>query len=215
MGPPGAGKGTQAKLLADKISYCQFSTGSAFRDVAMQDTDLGRRVKKIIDNGYLAPPEMAAEIVTTAVQKHLEHGRGLIFDGTPRTVREAQIVDDFFIERGLGDPLPILLAVDKNEMMRRSAEREFCLTDQGDDFPVATQKDRERCREAGGTVGRRPDDDPQKFATRWGEFLEQTQPVIEQYRERGILKEVDGMRSIAEVHEEVMGVVNSFQNPKS
>lgn len=137
MGPPGAGKGTQAKLLADKIGYHQFSTGSAFRNVAAQNTGLGRRVKEIIDNGYLAPPEMAAEIVTTAVQEHLECGQELIFDGTPRTVREAQIVDDFFTERGLGDPLPILLTVDKDEMMQRNAKRLFCMIAKGDDFPVA------------------------------------------------------------------------------
>lgn len=72
--------------------------------------------------------------------------------------------------------------------------------------------DEERCREAGGEIGRRPDDDPEKFATRWSEFLEQTQPVIEQYRERGILQEVDGMESVAEVHEGVMGVIRLMTN---
>ena len=71
------------------------------------------------------------------------------------------------------------------------------------------------CREMGGTVGRRPDDDPEKLATRWSEFLEQTQPVIKQYREQGILKEVDGMRSVAEVHEEMMRIINFFQGSES
>ena len=210
MGPPGGGKGTQAHRLAEKIGYSRFSTGDAFREVSRQDSELGRRVKETIDNGFLAPPEMAAEIVIAAVRTRIEAGEGLIFDGTPRTVEESKVVDDFFAEQGYGKPLIMYLAVDKNEMIRRNSIRKFCLGIAGD-FPVVTDEDRERCEKAGGKIGTRPDDDPTKFATRWDEFMTRTYPVVEGYRQKGIVHEVDGMPSVEEVHAQIMEVVKSYQ----
>ena len=209
-GPPGGGKGTQAHRLAEKIGYSRFSTGDAFREVSRQDSELGRRVKETIDNGFLAPPEMAAEIVIAAVRTRIEAGEGLIFDGTPRTVEESKVVDDFFAEQGYGKPLIMYLAVDKNEMIRRNSIRKFCLGIAGD-FPVVTDEDRERCEKAGGKIGTRPDDDPTKFATRWDEFMTRTYPVVEGYRQKGIVHEVDGMPSVEEVHAQIMEVVKSYQ----
>ena len=210
MGPPGGGKGTRAHRLAEKIGYSRFSTGDAFREVSRQDSELGRRVKETIDNGFLAPPEMAAEIVIAAVRTRIEAGEGLIFDGTPRTVEESKVVDDFFAEQGYGKPLIMYLAVDKNEMIRRNSIRKFCLGIAGD-FPVVTDEDRERCEKAGGKIGTRPDDDPTKFATRWDEFMTRTYPVVEGYRQKGIVHEVDGMPSVEEVHAQIMEVVKSYQ----
>ncbi len=210
MGPPGAGKGTQAAKLAEKIGYAQFSTGSAFREVAAQDTELGRRVKETIDNGYLAPPEMAAEIVIAAVKKHLEQDEELVFDGTPRTVKEAELVDKYFAKEGYGQPLAILLKVDREEMIKRNADRKFCLEARGGDFPVFTAADEKRCRQRQGRIDRRADDDPEKFATRWQEFMERTFPVIEKYRSQGALEEVNGMLSIPQVHRQIMDAINQY-----
>ncbi len=213
MGPPGGGKGTQAELLAKKIGYKRFSTGDAFREVSRQDTELGKRVKEIIDNGFLAPPEMAAEIVKIAVKKYIEAGEGLIFDGTPRTVEESKIVDDFFEEQGYGKPLVIYLNVDKGEMIKRNSKRKFCLGVSGD-FPVADDEDVKKCEEMGGTVGMRPDDEPEKFATRWDEFMNRTYPCVEKYRSWGVVGEVDGMSSVEDVHESVMKVVEQFERKR-
>lgn len=209
MGAPGAGKGTQAEKLAQAIGYVRFSTGDAFRHVARQDTPLGRRVKETIDNGYLAPPEMAAEIVIAAVREHVSAGKGLVFDGTPRTVPEAKIVDEFFADREYGRPLVIYLNVDREEVMRRNSVRRFCLGIDGD-FPIVSLVEEERCRERGGTVGIRADDAPEKFATRWDEFMRQTYPVVESYRSEGIVYEISGMKSIDEVHAEVMVSIRSL-----
>lgn len=209
MGPPGAGKGTQAELLAQKIGYHQFSTGDAFRSISRQDTELGRKVKKAIDNGYLMPPEMAAEVVIEAVQKHVVKGSGLVFDGTPRTEREAQLVDNFFTEQQYGRPLAIFLSVGRQEMMERNSKRRFCLDIQND-FPVVTLQDEQKCEELGGRIGVRPDDEPEKFETRWQEYQTQTYPVVKKYQAEGILKEVDGKASVEEVHRQVMEVINSF-----
>ncbi len=213
MGPPGAGKGTQARLLAEKIGYHQFSTGAAFRTLAGRDTKLGRRVREAIDNGYLASPKMAADIVIAAVKEHIERGERLVFDGTPRTSREALLVDEFFAQRGYGQPLVIYLDADKEEMIRRNARRRFCLGIEKD-FPVLAEEDRLRCERLGGRVGVRPDDTPEKYETRWSQFLGHTWPVVEKYRQEGISYEVDGMGSIEEVHKRVMGVISTVSRGK-
>lgn len=206
MGPPGAGKGTQAKMLARTIGYIQFSTGDAFREVSRQDSALGHKVKETIDNGFLAPPELAAKIVIAAIKKHLENGHGLVFDGTPRTVKEAGIVDNFFLKQKYGRPLVIYLKVDQAEMARRNSERKYCLDIAGD-FPVLTEGDQLECKKKGGRVGVRPDDEPAKFQTRWAEFMNQTHPVIEGYQKKGMVYELNGMASIADVQKQIMNLI--------
>lgn len=210
MGPPGAGKGTQAEMLAQKIGYHRFSTGDAFRAQARQNTPLGRRVKETIDNGYLMPPEDAAAVVTEAVREHLEQGRGLIFDASPRTVTEAAMIDAFFEEQGYGRPLVISLKIDKKDMIERNSKRKFCLDIEGD-FPVVSEEDVRRCEELGGRIGIRPDDEPEKFETRWSQFTELTYPIFEKYQEEGILREVDGKKSIEDVHEQVIAVIEEYE----
>ena len=210
MGPPGAGKGTQAENLAQELEYHRFSTGDAFRAISRQDTELGRRVKETIDAGLLAPAEMAAEVVIDAVKEHVKGGSGLIFDGTPRTVKEAALVDKFFEKEGYGRPMAILLDVDKNEMIRRNSQRRFCLDIDGD-FPVINEADEKKCADLGGHVGKRPDDDPDKMDTRWSEFQKNTAPVIAKYEKEGILQRIDGLRSIEDVHKSVMELIDSLR----
>lgn len=208
MGPPGGGKGTQAEMLVTETGYSRFSTGDAFREVSRQETELGRGVKNTIDQGILAPPEMAAEIVIEAVKKHVASGEGIIFDGTPRTEKESEMVDEYFEREGYGRPLVLYLNIDKDEMIERNSIRKFCLGVSGD-FPVVNDGDREKCERLGGTVGTRPDDEPEKFETRWSEFMKHTFPVVEKYRKQGIVCEVDGMVEIPSVHKQIMEVINS------
>jgi len=209
MGAPGSGKGTQAEMLSQTLGYHRFSTGSAFRETAQQPTDLGRQVKNLIDNGFLAPPELAAQIVIEAIKKHVTAGAGLVFDGTPRTLEEAALVDEFFAKNNYGRPLAILLDVPQEEMIKRNSKRRFCLGIKSD-FPVITEEDAAKCTAQGGTVGMRPDDDPAKFATRWDEFKKRTYPVVENYEQTGILKRVDGQGTIEDVHAAVMNVIQAY-----
>lgn len=212
MGAPGAGKGTQADLLAKAIGYDRFSTGAAFREISQQDTPLGREVKELIDNGRLAPPPLAAKIVIKAVEQHFMAGRGIVFDGTPRTVEEATTVDAFFKAHQYSEPLVILLKIDEQEMRSRTSKRLFCL-DIPNDFPVITDQDKQRCQELGGRVGVRPDDEEKKLAIRWDVFNKRTMPAIALYRRQGALQEIDGVGSIAEVHHRVMHIINSYEYP--
>lgn len=209
MGPPGAGKGTQTMLLSPEIGYEQFSTGDAFRKIAQKDTPLGKKVKDIIENGYLAPPELAAEVVITAVKEHLEKGDKLIFDGTPRTKEEADLVDDFFLKGGYGRPLVIYLDSDQETMVERNGKRMFCMG-VTPDFPIIFRRDEKKCIDLGGHLGRRADDDPSKFGTRWQQFLELTKPVIDAYRAEGILQVVDGKMPIKDVHKSIVTTINSL-----
>ncbi|OGY36006.1 MAG: hypothetical protein A3E36_04270 [Candidatus Andersenbacteria bacterium RIFCSPHIGHO2_12_FULL_45_11b] len=213
MGMPGAGKGTQAEMIAETVGYMQFSTGNAFRTISRQDTDLGRRVKETIDNGFLAPPEMAAEVVIAAVQEFVSHDTGLVFDGTPRTVRESEIVDQFFLDHGYGRPLVLYLEVSKEIMMERSSKRLYCM-DIADGFPVLDDKDAALCASRGGRVGRRPDDEPEKFLTRYNEFMKHTYPVVERYRKESILHVIDGSQDRHVVHEAIMGIIGQYDYEK-
>lgn len=212
MGAPGAGKGTQADLLAKAIGYDRFSTGAVLRKLTQQDTPLGREVKELIDNGRFAPPPLAAKIVMNAVEEHFMQGRGIVFDGSPRTLEEAIKIDAFFESHHYGQPLVILLKIDEQEMRARTSKRLFCL-DIPNDFPVVTDKDKAHCQELSGRIGVRPDDGEKKLAIRWEVFNNRTMPVIESYRQQGLLQEIDGVGSIAEVHHRVMHVVNSYEYP--
>lgn len=207
MGPPGAGKGTQTMLLAPEIGYTQFSTGDAMRRIAGRATDFGRKIKGIMESGALCPPELVAEIVITAVREHLEKGENLIFDGTPRTMIEAEKVDEFFAAENYGRPLVLYLDTDKATMVDRNGKRKFCLGIEGD-FPIIFKKDTQKCLDLGGTIGVRADDDPSKFDTRWDQFMELTWPVIEKYKREGIVQVMDGKASIADVHKEIVQTLN-------
>lgn len=213
MGPPGAGKGTQADLLAHEVGYIRFSTGGAFRDVAHRDTELGRTVKNLMENGLLCPPEVAAEVVTTAVQKHLAGGHGIVFDGTPRTVKEAELVDEFFEKENYGKPLAVVLNISRDEMIRRNSKRIFCL-DVANDFPILTEADKERCEELDGVAGRRVDDEPSKLAIRWDEFMKHTNPVIQRYLTTDIGHDINGEQPVQAVFSDILELIHSLQANK-
>ena len=210
MGPPGAGKGTQAELLAQKINYHRFSTGDAFRAMARQNTPLGHKVNDIIHGkGKLMPGEDAAAVVIEAVKKLATGKQGLIFDGTPRTLVEANIIDEFFTQAGYGRPLAIVLKVDKEDMITRNSKRKFCLNI-NNDFPVTNDKEAAKCVALGGIVGARADDAVDKIEARWQEFTSKTAPVIAKYKAEGIVQEIDGKRSVQEVFSDIATFVDSL-----
>lgn len=215
MGMPGAGKGTQAELLAHDIGYCQFSTGNAFRQIALEDSDLGRQVKETIDNGFLTSPEMAAKVVISAVEEYIDRGDFLVFDGTPRTLREMEIINAHLAEKNYGEPLIIYLEADMETMIERNSKRRLCL-DVQPEFPVTTQADTQKCIAIGGRVGMRPDDEKEKFTTRYNQFMELTYPVIEKYRSEhnGLFFIVDGMLEPHRVHATVMDIIRQFELPQ-
>lgn len=212
MGMPGAGKGTQAEMLSHDIQYYQFSTGNAFRQIAMQDSELGRNVKHIIESGLLTPPEMATEVVLSSIKDIIAQGRGIVFDGTPRTLPEAESINSRFLQEGYGIPLVIYLKVNKETMIERNSKRRLCINAENE-FPVTTHVDEERCKELGGTVGTRPDDEKEKFTTRYNQFMELTYPAIMSHKDRHpeLFFEVDGLLEAHQVHALVMDIIKQFE----
>ncbi len=213
MGLPGSGKGTQASMLAKAIGYYQFSTGDELRTIAREHTPLGMQIKSSIDNGYLAPPPLVAELVIKTFQERLVGFRGIVFDGTPRTIQETEILDDFFSRENYGRPLVIYLEAEKEAMIERNSKRKYCVgIDHG--FPLTNEASYKRCEALGGSVGMRADDDPKKFHIRYEQFIERTYPVIEKYKKENIVHTINGMEEPSSVHQNVMDIIKAYELDK-
>ncbi len=208
---PGSGKGTQAEMLAHDIGYERFSTGNAFRRIALEDTPFGREVKNTIDKGLLTSPEMATKVVLDAAADVVASNKGIIFDGTPRTIEEATAINAHFTDKGYGIPLVIFLEVNKETMIERNSKRRVCLHIDAE-FPVTNPEEEQRCVSLGGTVGIRPDDEEHIFATRYNQFMDLTHPVIMLHQEQHpeYFFRIDGMVEPHRVHAAVMDVVSQF-----
>jgi len=174
LGPPGAGKGTQAQRLVDKHGIIQLSTGDMLRAAATAGTPIGLRAKAIMDRGDLVPDDVMIGIIAERIDRP-DADKGFILDGFPRTVDQAKALDRLLEERGLGLDSIIEIVVDHGVLKDRILGR---------------------AKETGGS---RADDTEATVAKRLAVYQEQTAPVAGYYRSRGVLKPVDGMGAVAEV----------------
>jgi adenylate kinase len=178
LGPPGAGKGTQAQRLVDKHGIVQLSTGDMLRAAVKAGTPVGLRAKDIMARGELVPDEVVVAIVSDRIDEP-DARRGFILDGFPRTVPQAEALDRLLADKGLRLDAVIELKVDEGKMLQRIEKR------------IADTKAR------GEPI--RPDDDPEVLKRRLGAYRVQTAPLIDYYGKKGALRTIDGMASIAEV----------------
>ncbi|WP_331374080.1 adenylate kinase [Sinorhizobium chiapasense] len=182
LGPPGAGKGTQAKLLTERYGIPQLSTGDMLRAAVAQATEVGKRAKAVMDAGQLVSDEIVNEIVSDRIDAP-DCAKGFILDGYPRTVPQAVALDRMLESKGLKLDAVIELKVDEAALVRRMENR------------VAETV------AAGGTV--RSDDNPEAFKCRLTEYREKTAPLSEYYAGTGQLKTVDGMADVNTVTAEI------------
>jgi adenylate kinase len=182
LGPPGAGKGTQAKLLTERYGIPQLSTGDMLRAAVAQATEVGKRAKAVMDAGQLVSDEIVNEIVSDRIDSP-DCARGFILDGYPRTVPQAVALDGMLEGKGLKLDAVIELKVDEAALVRRMENR------------VAETV------AVGGTV--RSDDNPEAFRRRLQEYREKTAPLSEHYARTGRLKTVDGMADVDTVTAEI------------
>ncbi|AFL51971.1 adenylate kinase [Sinorhizobium fredii] len=182
LGPPGAGKGTQAKLLTEKYGIPQLSTGDMLRAAVAQATEVGKRAKAVMDAGQLVSDEIVNEIVSDRIDVP-DCAKGFILDGYPRTVPQAIALDRMLQAKGLKLDAVIELKVDEVALVRRMENR------------VAETV------ASGGTV--RSDDNPEAFKRRLTEYREKTAPLSEHYARTGQLKTVDGMADVEAVTAEI------------
>jgi adenylate kinase len=188
LGPPGAGKGTQAQRLVDKFGIVQLSTGDMLRAAVKAGTPVGRKAKDIMARGELVPDDIVVAIVADRVDEP-DAAKGFILDGFPRTVAQAEALDRLLGEKGLKLDAVIELKVDPAALLKRIEKR------------IA------ETRERGEPI--RADDNPDVLRTRLGAYQVQTAPLIDYYEKKGALRTVDGMAAISEVGQAVDRILGS------
>lgn len=202
FGPPGAGKGTQAGLLSGKFGAVHVSTGDILREAVAKGTEVGKKAQGYMERGELVPDHLVIEI---AKQKLAEIGRsGFLLDGFPRTVPQAEALDAALEEVGLPLDAVVNLRVPEEELVKRLSGRRVC-RGCGRPFHADTMPDGiKECNACGGEIVQRADDRPEAVRNRLRVYREQTSPLIEYYRERGLLREIEATGAIDEVFERVV-----------
>ena len=188
VGPPGAGKGTQSKRLLNYLGIPHLSTGELLRQAKNCDSPLGRLAAQYMDHGRLVPDPLVLTMVGERLD-HPQYAKGCLFDGFPRTIQQAKSLDESLEQRGTPLSLVLELKADENELISRMLRR--------------------------AKAENRADDDPETIAQRMEVYRKQTQPLMEYYRQQGILETIDAMGSPDEVFEEIRQTVERRRAAKA
>lgn len=183
LGPPGCGKGTQAELIVNKYGLTAISTGNLYRAEMSQDTELGLLAKSYINVGQLCPDSLTLDML----HKHLaglENPKGVILDGVPRTLAQAEMMDGLNYAHPTPVSLVLYIKVDSDEVVKRILER--------------------------AKISHREDDTPEIVTKRIDTYFKQTAPLINYYEKQGKLMEINGMQSIERVFEDISNVLNQY-----
>ncbi len=207
LGAPGAGKGTQAKMLADKYGIPHISTGDIFRANLKAGTELGKKAKVYMEQGLLVPDELTCDLVVDRIsEKDCENG--FILDGFPRTIPQAECLTDALKELGESMDFAVDVDVPDENIITRMSGRRACLncgaTYHVVNIPTKVEGICDRC---GNEIVLREDDKPETVKRRLDVYHEQTQSLIEYYKDQGILKTVDGTQPMGEVFDDIVALL--------
>ena len=207
LGAPGAGKGTQAKMIADKYGVPHISTGDIFRANIKNGTELGMEAKKYMDQGLLVPDELTVRILLDRVAQD-DCKNGYVLDGFPRTIPQAEVLDSELTK--LGDHIDYAINVDvpDENIVKRMSGRRACLTC-GATYHIehVPPKKEGICDVCGSELVLRDDDKSETVKNRLNVYHEQTQPLIDFYTEKGVLKTVDGTVPMEEVFAAITAIL--------
>lgn len=207
-GAPGSGKGTQAELLRNEFSIPQISTGDILRAEAAAGTELGRKAKEIMDRGDLVPDHIMIGIIRKRLVEP-DCANGFILDGFPRTIPQAEALDAMMYELKREFDRVLYLRVDVEELVARLSDRWLCpkcgRTYSRRAKPPAPGN---RCREDGAELVQREDDRPEAARRRIEVYLRDTMPVLDHYRPRGLVAEIDGEGDVEEIHRRILAALN-------
>lgn len=199
LGAPGAGKGTQAAMLTEALGVPHVASGDLFRSALQKKTPLGLEAKKYMDQGLLVPDEVTIAMIRERLALP-DCQEGVILDGFPRTLEQAKALDAALAEEGRAIDKVLYIKVPNEELVARLSGRWICRDCQAVYHTITNPpKQAGRCDACGGELYQRPDDRPETVRRRLEVYFEQTMPLIEYYTERGVLTEVNGHQSIAEV----------------
>ncbi len=209
LGAPGAGKGTQAKKIAEKYQIPHISTGDIFRANIKNGTELGKKAKTYMDQGLLVPDELVVDLVVDRVGQE-DCTKGYVLDGFPRTIPQAEALDKALAELGQKMDFAVDVEVPDENIINRMSGRRACVGCGATYHLVyAPTKMENVCDNCGGELVLRDDDKPETVKKRLDVYHEQTQPLIEYYTNSGILKTVDGTADIGDVFAEIVGILGA------
>ena len=207
LGAPGAGKGTQAKMIADKYGVPHISTGDIFRANIKNGTELGMEAKKYMDQGLLVPDELTVRILLDRVAQD-DCKNGYVLDGFPRTIPQAEVLDSELTK--LGDHIDYAINVDvpDENIVKRMSGRRACLTC-GATYHIehVPPKKEGICDVCGSELVLRDDDKPETVKNRLSVYHEQTQPLIDYYAKKNVLAEVDGTKDMEDVFNDIVTIL--------
>jgi adenylate kinase len=203
LGPPGAGKGTQAERLVSDFGLPYYSTGIILREAVAEESELGKEAKEYMDNGELVPDDL----ISRAVKERFDSGEadnGFLLDGFPRTVGQAEVLEEILKERGRDLTAVLLIEAPDDEVVRRLSGRRTCA--KGNHVyhvEFDPPKHEGVCDQDGSRLIQRDDDKPETVRKRLAVYHDQTAPLIDWFDDKGVLMRFDGSRSPDEVHDRI------------
>ncbi len=207
LGAPGAGKGTQAKQIAAKYKIPHISTGDIFRANIKNNTELGQKAKEYMDQGLLVPDELTCDLVMDRISWY-DCKNGFVLDGFPRTIPQAEALTNALTQLGQSMDFAIDVDVPDENIVNRMSGRRACLNC-GATYHIVFNPTKEEkvCDACGNETVLRDDDKPETVQKRLTVYHDQTQPLIDYYREQNILKSVDGTKPMDEVFSDIVAIL--------
>src|SRR3954451_8819601 len=211
LGPPGAGKGTQAQRLSKDFRLPYIATGDMLREAVKEGTELGQKAKEYMDAGDLVPDDLIIAMITETMEDP-ESDDGFILDGFPRNVAQADSLAEAMDERGRRITAVLLIDVEDDEVVRRISGRRVCVK-AGHTYHVESDPPKHEgvCDQDGSRLIQREDDKPETVRQRLGVYHEQTEPLVDFYDEKGVLRRFDGTRSPTEVHDRIRATIATLR----
>lgn len=215
FGPPGAGKGTQAQLLSDRFKIPQIAMGDLLRDVVLRGTELGKMVKVYIDRGQLVPDEIVIKIMEERLEQP-DRATGFILDGFPRTMKQAEALEDILNKLGVKLDASISLEVNEEELVKRIVYRRTCRKCGAVYHLIFNPPKKDgSCDRCDGSLYQRDDDREETLRLRLKVYKEQTEPILRFYEARELLKRVNGSLPVEKVFEEILKALHITQSQHS
>jgi adenylate kinase len=214
LGPPGAGKGTQAQRIAQRYNLPHLSTGDMFRDHIQRDTPLGRKAKPLMERGQLVPDEIVLEMVADRINQP-DCAKGFVFDGFPRTLQQADDLEQICNRNHLGCTIVLHMVVNPELLMRRLTGRRIC-TAGGHIYNIYQRPPKREgiCDVDGSPLIHRPDDSEDVIGGRLAAYDKMTQPLVKYYTVRGLLSPIDAMADADAVTESISRILDGVMAPK-
>ncbi|MGL5692492.1 MAG: adenylate kinase [Peptostreptococcaceae bacterium] len=209
LGPPGAGKGTQAASIVEKYNIPHISTGDIFRKNIKEGTDLGKKAKEYMDQGLLVPDELTVGLVTDRITQD-DCKNGFMLDGFPRNVAQAEQLDTFLKENNIQLSNVINIEVDKSILVSRAVGRRICKSCSATyHVEFNPPKIEGVCNVCQGELYQRADDNEETVSKRIQVYLDETTPLADYYAKEGILSNINGQQSISEVFTDIVAALGS------